>query len=377
MDAPVKNEKEMAERDEKLYRSIRRVIEEGRAAVSRVANTAMVRTYWAVGRLIVEDEQGGRRKAEYGKKQLAALARRLTVEYGPGYDASNLRNMRQFYLAFPICDALRHELSWTHYRLLMHVDDPAAREWYANECVAQSWSSRALDRQIATQSYGRLLAAANPDRRRKQAALPLSPIGDKPRSLVPGDFIRNPMMLEFLSLPADVRIRETRLESALISHLRDLLLELGRGFCFVGRQKRIRTETDDYFVDLVFYNAILKCYFLFDLKTSRITHQDVGQMDMYRRMFDEREKQPDDNPTVGIILCSETNGDIARYSILKGNEKLFAVKYKLYLPSEAVLRKEIEEQKEIYRLQMLDAFGQEPLALSPGPMEAGNGEGNV
>ena len=366
MNAKAKNGQTLAARDEKLYLSIRRVIEEGRAAVSRVANTAMVRTYWAVGKLIVEDEQGGRRKAEYGKRQLDSLARRLTVEYGPGFDASNLRNMRRFYLAFPICDALRHELSWTHYRLLMHVEDPAAREWYANECVAQGWSSRTLDRQIATQAHGRLLAGAHPGRRSKKAALPLTPVGENPRSLVPGDFIKNPMMLEFLSLPADVRVRETRLESALISHLRDLLLELGRGFCFVGRQKRIHTETDDYFIDLVFYNAILKCYFLFDLKTSRITHQDVGQMDMYRRMFDEREKQPDDNPTVGIILCSETNGDIARYSILKGNEKLFAVKYKLYLPSEEVLRREIEEQKEIYRLQMLDAPGPSPLALPPG-----------
>lgn len=316
--------------------------------------------------MIVEDEQGGRRKAEYGKRLLDSLARRLTVEYGPGFDASNLRNMRRFYLAFPICDALRHELSWTHYRLLMHVDDPAAREWYANECVAQGWSSRTLDRQIATQAHGRLLAGAHPGRRSKKASLPLTPVGENPRSLVPGDFIKNPMMLEFLSLPADVRVRETRLESALISHLRDLLLELGRGFCFVGRQKRIHTETDDYFIDLVFYNAILKCYFLFDLKTSRITHQDVGQMDMYRRMFDEREKQPDDNPTIGIILCSETNGDIARYSILKGNEKLFAVKYKLYLPSEEVLRREIEEQKEIYRLQMLDAPEPAPRALPPG-----------
>ena len=175
MNAKAKNGQTLAARDEKLYLSIRRVIEEGRAAVSRVANTAMVRTYWAVGKLIVEDEQGGRRKAEYGKRQLDTLARRLTVEYGPGFDASNLRNMRRFYLAFPICDALRHELSWTHYRLLMHVDDPTAREWYANECVAQGWSSRTLDRQIATQAHGRLLAGAHPGRRSKKAALPLTP----------------------------------------------------------------------------------------------------------------------------------------------------------------------------------------------------------
>ena len=168
------------------------------------------------------------------------------------------------------------------------------------------------------------------------------------------DFIKNPMLLEFLSLPPEVKLRETKLESALISHLKDVLMELGRGFCFVARQKHMRTESDDFFIDLVFYNSILKCYFLIDLKVGRVTHQDVGQMDMYRRMYDELVKQPDDNPTVGIVLCSETDQAIARYSILKGNEKLFAVKYKTYLPDEETLRREIEAQKELYRLQLQD-----------------------
>ena len=339
---------------DKLYQSVRRVIQESRRVVSRVANFAMVETYWRVGHLIVEDEQQGRRKAEYGKAVLADLARRLTSEYGSGYDESNLRNMRSFYLAFPIRDALRHELNWTHYRHLMRVADPVAREWYMNECIASSWGTRDLERQIDTQSYERLLAAENPDRRRKRKALPLSPLPGKPRSLVPGDFIKNPMLLEFLGLPPDVKTHETKLESALISHLRNLLLELGRGFCFVARQKHMRTETSDFYIDLVFYNAILKCYFLFDLKVGRITHQDVGQMDMYRRMYDELVKQPDDNPTIGIVLCSETDQAIARYSILKGNEKLFAVKYKTYLPDEETLRREIEAQKELYRLQMAE-----------------------
>lgn len=339
---------------DKLYKSVRRVIQESRRVVSRVANFAMVETYWRVGHLIVEDEQQGSRKAEYGKAVLADLARRLTAEYGGGYDESNLRNMRSFYLAFPIRDALRHELNWTHYRHLMRVADPIAREWYMNECIASSWGTRDLERQIATQSYERLLAAANPDRRRRRQEIPLSPLPEKPRSLVPGDFIKNPMLLEFLGLPPDVKTHETKLESALISHLRNLLLELGRGFCFVARQKHMRTETSDFYIDLVFYNAILKCYFLFDIKVGQITHQDVGQMDMYRRMFDDLVKQPDDNPTIGIVLCSETDQAIAKYSILKGNEKLFAVKYKTYLPDEETLRHEIEAQKELYRLQMAE-----------------------
>jgi len=262
--------------------------------------------------------------------------------------------MRAFYIAFPIRNALRSELNWTHYRHLMRVADPIAREWYMNECIASSWGTRDLERQICTQSYERLLAAENQDRRLRRRELPLSPLPDKPRSLVPGDFIKNPMLLEFLGLPPDVKTHETKLESALISHLRTLLLELGRGFCFVARQKHMHTETSDFYIDLVFYNAILKCYFLFDLKVGRITHQDVGQMDMYRRMFDDVVKQPDDNPTIGIVLCSETDQAIARYSILKGNEKLFAVKYKTYLPDEETLRREIEAQKELYRLQMAE-----------------------
>ena len=337
---------------DRLYRAVRNVIQEVHGVVSRVANWAMVEANWRVGFLIVEDEQKGKRKAEYGKAVLRDLARRLTAEYGSGYDERNLRYMRSFYLAFPIRNALRSELSWTHYRSLMRVDDPIAREWYMNECIASSWGTRYLDRQIATQSYERLLSGANPDRRRKRKELPLTQLPDKPKSLVPADFIKNPMLLEFLSLPTEVKIRETKLESALISHLKDVLMELGRGFCFVARQKHMRTESDDFFIDLVFYNSILKCYFLIDLKVGRVTHQDVGQMDMYRRMYDDLVKQPDDNPTVGIVLCSETDQAIARYSILKGNEKLFAVKYKTCLPDEETLRREIEAQKELYRLQI-------------------------
>ena len=346
-----------------LYRSVRKVIEEGRKVVSIAANAVLVRQNWSIGKLIVEDEQKGRRKAEYGKKTLEALSARLTAEYGHGYDASNLRYMRQFYLAFPICDALRHELGWTHYRILMREDDPIAREWYMNECVAGGWSSRDLDRQVSTDAYHRRLAAANPDRRRKQKELSLTPLPENPKSLVPADFIKNPMMLEFLSLPQDVKIRETKLESAILSHLKDVLMELGRGFSFVARQKHMRSGSDDYFIDLVFYNYILKCFFLIDLKMGKVTHKDVGQMDMYRRMFDDQVCGKDDNPTVGIVLCDETDATIARYSVLHDNKNMFAVKYSTVMPSDEVLRREIETQKELYRLQMKEPEATQPRKL--------------
>ena len=213
----VSEKSEVVVASDRLYRSVRKVIQEAHGVVSRVANWAMVESNWRIGFLIVEDEQKGKRKAEYGKAVLKDLARRLTAEYGSGYDERNLRYMRSFYLAFPIRNALRSELSWTHYRSLIGVPDPIAREWYMNECIASSWGTRVLDRQIATQSYERLLAGANPDLRRKRKELPLTPLPAKPKSLVPADFIKNPMLLEFLSLPAEVKLRETKLESALIS----------------------------------------------------------------------------------------------------------------------------------------------------------------
>ena len=337
-----------------LYRSVRKVIEQARGFVSIAANTAMVRQNWEIGRLIVEDEQGGRRKAEYGKAQIAELAERLTVEYGNGFTATNLRYMRQFYLAFPICHTLCDELSWSHYRILMRVMDAKEREWYVNECVACGWGVRELDRQVSTQAYARLLSAANPDRRRRRQEVPNTPMPEQPKSLVPADFIKNPMMLEFLSLPDDVKLRETQLESAIISHLKEVLMELGRGFCFVARQRHIHAGSDDYFIDLVFYNCILKCYVLIDLKMGKVTHRDVGQMDMYRRMFDDLVCQPDDRPTIGIVLCDETDANIAKYSVLAGNDKLYAVKYSTVMPPEDVLRREIAAQKELFRLQMQD-----------------------
>ena len=337
---------------DKLYRSVRKVIEQARGFVAIAANTALVRQNWEIGRLIVEDEQGGKRKAEYGKAQLEGLANRLTTEYGCGYAVTNLRYMRQFYLAFPIRHTLCDELSWSHYRILMRVTDPRAREWYVNECIACGWGVRELDRQVSTQAYDRLLSSVNPDRRCKRQEVPGTPLPERPKSLVPPDFIKNPMMLEFLSLPDDVKLRETQLESAIISHLKEVLMELGRGFCFVARQKHIRSASDDYFIDLVFYNCILKCYVLIDLKMGRVTHKDVGQMDMYRRMFDDLFCQSDDKPTIGIVLCDETDADIAKYSVLAGNDKLYAVKFSTVIPPEEVLRREIAAQKELFSLQM-------------------------
>ena len=339
---------------DRLYRSVCKVIEQARGFVSVAANTAIVRQNWEIGRLIVEDEQGGKRKAEYGKAQIVGLANRLTAEYGSGYDERNLRYMRAFYLAFPIWNTLCSELSWSHYRILMRVIDTKAREWYVNECIACGWGVRELNRQVSTQAYERLLSTVNPDRRRKRQEVPNTPLPDKPKSLVPADFIKNPMILEFLSLPDDIKLRETQLESAIISHLKEVLMELGRGFCFVARQKHMRSGSDDYFIDLVFYNCILKCYVLFDLKIGKVTHKDVGQMDMYRRMFDELICQPDDKPTIGIVLCDETDPDIAKYSVLSGNDKLYAVKYTTVMPSEEVLRREIAAQKELFLLQMRD-----------------------
>jgi len=263
-----------------LYCSVRRVIEGARQFVSISANTALVRQNWEIGRLIVEDEQGGKRKADYGKAQLEGLAQRLTLEYGNGYTLTNLKYMRQFYLAFPIGHALRDELNWTHYRIIMRESTIEAREWYMNECVACGWSSRELERQVSTQAYSRLLATVNTDHRKKHQEVPKTPLPEKPKSLVPADFIRNPMILEFLSLPDDIKIRETELESAIITHLKEVLMELGRGFCFVARQKHIHSGSDDYFIDLVFYNCILKCYFLIDLKRSLFPKTDKNDKKM-------------------------------------------------------------------------------------------------
>jgi predicted nuclease of restriction endonuclease-like (RecB) superfamily len=323
-----------------LLISLRNVIQGARQQALRAVDLLQVQTSWAVGRHIVEFEQGGASRAAYGKRLLADLAASLTAEFGKGFDASNLRYMRLFYQAFPIRDALRHELSWTHYRSLLRLEDSAARTWYMNESADQNWSSRALDRQIGTLYYERLLASQDRQSVRAEAAANLSTL-----PLTPRDFIRDPVMLEFLGLPNTGRLLESRLEDVLIGHLQSFLLELGKGFAFVARQQRISTESKDFYLDLVFYNYLLQCFVLFELKTGEFTHQDIGQMDMYVRMYDDLRRGPQDNPTVGIILCAQKDKSVVRYSVLHGHEQLFASKYQIVLPTEEELRAELVREQ--------------------------------
>lgn len=316
------------------------LIRQARQQALRAVDAIQVQTCWEVGRHIVEFEQGGQARAAYGKKLLPALARGLTAEFGKGFDASNLRYMRLFYQAFPIRDALRHELSWTHYRSLLKVDSDSARQWYMNEAVTQNWSTRALERQIGTLYYERLLASQDRAAVEQEAASNLQALGKSPR-----EFVRDPVLLEFLGLPNAGTLLESELEQALIDQLQQFLLELGKGFAFVGRQQRISTESKDFYIDLVFYNYLLKCFVIFDLKRGELTHQDIGQMDMYVRMFDDLKRGPEDGPTVGIILCAQKDASLVRYSVLQGSEQLFASKYKLVLPSEEELRAELDRER--------------------------------
>ncbi len=320
-----------------LYAAVSFVLQQARQTAYRAVNFTMVTAYWEIGRLITEDELKWER-AEYGKQVLKNLAERLTNEFGKGFDESNLRYMRLFFKAFPICDTLRHELTWSHYRRLLSVDNETARLWYMNEAADEVWSTRQLDRQISTLYYERLLSSREKEPVVAEAKEKLSQVS-------PLEFIRDPYVLDFLNLKDYPSLHESDIEKSLISHLQDFLLELGKGFCFMARQKRMRYEEDDFYVDLVFYNSILKCYVLIDLKLGKLTHGDVGQMDSYIRMFDELTKQPDDNPTIGLILCSEKNEAIVKYSVLNDAKQIFASKYKLTLPSEEELKLELEKER--------------------------------
>jgi predicted nuclease of restriction endonuclease-like (RecB) superfamily len=322
-----------------LASQVAQIIREARQTAYRAVNFTMVLAYWNIGKLIVEDELHWER-ADYGKAVLRNLSQRLTKEFGKGFDESNLRYMRLFYKTFPICDTLRHELSWSHYRRLISVENSEARMWYMNEAADSVWSTRQLDRQISTLYYDRLLASQN-----KQVVI--QEAEEKLKAVAPEDFIKDPYVLEFLNLKDFPDLRESDVEKGLITNLQDFLLELGKGFCFVARQKRMRYDDEDFYVDLVFYNSILKCYVLIDLKLGKLTHQDVGQMDSYIRMFDDLMKQPDDNPTIGLILCSEKNEAVARYSVLNDAKQMFASKYKLTLPTEEELQAELTEARRI------------------------------
>lgn len=332
-----------------LLGNLGELIRQARQKMLRAVDTVQVQTCWQIGRHIVEFEQEGARRAGYGKQLLLTLAKVLTAEFGKGFDETNLRKMRLFYQTFPIRDALRPELSWTHYRRLLRVDSDTARKWYMDESANQNWSSRALERQISTLYYERLLMSRDKLTVMKEAATNIHAMNDSPR-----EFIRDPVMLEFLGLPNAGVVLETELEQALIEQLQGFLLELGKGFAFVARQQRINTEGRDFYIDLVFYNYLLKCFVIFDLKRGELTHQDVGQMDMYVRIYDDLKRNDEDGPTVGIILCAQKNESVVRYSMLQGNEQLFASKYKLVLPSEEELRAELDRERAAIEERLLD-----------------------
>ena len=324
-----------------LLNALRQIIGDSRQQVLSAVDAVQVQTYWHVGRHIVEFEQGGAQRAAYGQRLLPQLGQTLAAEFGPGFDATNLRHMRGFYLAFPIRDALRRELSWTHYRLLLRVGGAEARQWYVQEAAAQNWSTRALERQISSLYYERLLSSQD-----KAGLLAQTRQESNGQPAVARSFVRDPVMLEFLGLPDTGRLLEAKLEAALMDKLQQFLLELGKGFAFVARQQRISTETQDFYIDLVFYNYLLKCFVLIDLKTGHLEHQHIGQMDMYVRMYDDLRRGESDNPTVGILLCGSKDQSVVRYSVLNGSEQLFASKYRLVLPSEEELRLELQRDSQ-------------------------------
>ena len=331
-----------------LHQAIRALLLAARAQVRQTVNTAMVQTYWHIGRMIVEDEQGGQKRAAYGKQLLPELAKRLSEEFGSGFSAQSLWNYRQFYQCFPILSAVRRELTWTHYKSLLRIGSLAARDWYAKEAAEQGWSVRALERQISTLYYERLLSTQ--DQAKAQLKDEAAHHIAKDAAPDPRDFIRDPHVLEFLGAPAVPALYEKDLEQGLLDQLQTFLLELGKGFAFVARQKHLRVEGEDCFIDLVFYNYLLKCFVLVDLKVGKLAHQDVGQMDMYVRVFDEQDRNEGDNPTLGLILCSERNAAVAKYSLLADKAQLFASKYQAVMPTEAQLQAELERDRALLEM---------------------------
>lgn len=348
-----------------LFARVVVILAQARARVVRSVNSEMVIAYWHIGREIVEQDQGGKKRAAYGEAVLEELSQRLTTEFGRGFDVTNLRKMRQFFRMFEIRDAVRlesgkrkrdaarlvsgveeirhmvcDELSWSHYRQLMQVDNTQAREWYMREAASQHWSTRQLERQISVLYHERLLASRKKAPVRKEARNKLAVIA-------PEEFIRDPYVLDFLNLKDYPALRESAVEQAIIENLQAFLLELGKGFSFVARQKRLRFEEEDFYVDLVFYNYLLRCFVLVDLKVGKLTHQDIGQMDSYVRMFDAHARLPGDNPTIGLILCSRKNEAIAKYSVLRESKQIFAAKYVKILPTERELQVELERERRL------------------------------
>ena len=334
-----------------LVNDVKQIIEQGRQKSAEFLNSIICMTNWSIGQRIVEEEQHGEKRAEYGKQLLKKLAQQLTLVYGENnsYTARDLRNCRQFYLTFidfPKWYACVPNITWTHYRSLLRVDNDEARKWYLNEVASQTWSTRTLDRNINSQYYFRLIQSSD-----KEAVIDEMKVKTANYKKDRLEFLKNPIVAEFLGLSRNSNFTETKLESAIIGHLQKFIMELGKGYAFVARQQLVRTDLQDYYIDLVFYNYILKCFLLVDLKTTEITHQDIGQMDMYIRMYDDLKCTEGDNPTIGLLLCAETSKDLARYSILHDNQQLFAAKYLTYLPKKEELLAEIERQKEFFELQ--------------------------
>ena len=319
-----------------FYRQIASILDAARERAYAAVNFARVEAYWEIGHSIVE-EQGGKERAEYGEALLQGLAERLTADFGKGFDARNLRFMRQFYLAFPIRNALRTELSWTHYRRLSSIPDSEARMWYMNECAESHWSTRQLERQINTMFRERLLASK--DKEAVSAEIQKSAPARRPE-----DIIRDPYVLEFLGFSDDAAFRESDLEQALITHLQKFLLELGRGFAFEARQKRITFDGRHFYIDLVFYNYLMRCFVLIDLKTGDLTHQDLGQMQMYVNYYTRELMNEGDNPPIGIVLCADKSDSVVEYTLPQDNDQVFAAKYLPYLPSKEELARELSAE---------------------------------
>jgi predicted nuclease of restriction endonuclease-like (RecB) superfamily len=377
----------MVMNNQEMLKDIRTIVLDTRKYVSRKINYAHIISNWLIGLRIIVDEQGGNYNAEYGKKQIKYLSEHLTQEFGTGYSSTNLWYFRQFYLQYPIPHAvsgnfysndysivhavsgesqnefeiekyiasiefqdhplkeiIKLNLNWTHHRILLKIEDPKIRKFYLYEASENNWGTRALQRQVNSLYYERLLSSQNKDLIKLEAK-------EKTKSLIPEDVLKDPMVLEFLQLKNNNNYLESELEQALLDHLSEFLLELGKGFAFVARQKRIRTETNEYAVDLVFYNYLLKCFVLIDLKTRELQHVDIGQIDMYVRYFEDKVKNTDDNPTIGIIMATEKDETVVKYSILNDSKHLFATKYKLYMPSVAELKNEIEKSKFNYKLK--------------------------
>ena len=328
--------------ESRFFSDISAILHEGRTKAQTAVNYAMVETYWRIGERIVEQEQDGKERARYGEFIIKELSRHLGDNFGKGFSVANLKNMRMFYLTFRDNQksyTLCSQLSWSHVRLIMRLDSEEAQNYYLNEVREQNWTVRVLERNIKSGYYDRLLST------QKSNLIGI----DNAEEINLDEMIKDPYVLEFLGLPESIEGKESQLESAIIAHLQEFLLEMGRGFSFVGRQFRISTETSHFFIDLVFYNYLLKCFVVVDLKTQKLTHQDIGQVDMYVRMFDDLKRGEDDNPTIGIILCADKDETIVKYSVLQESNQIFASKYKTILPTESELAAEIERNANMLR----------------------------